>query len=80
MLAALAFPLMFTYGTLCVFYLDIIKQHEANLSAEKSNILFGIPQYIKQGCNNLQNLVKLYIHFLFVVKNFYSGMLLVCLL
>ena len=30
-----------------VFCLDIIKQHENNLSAEKSNILFGIPQYIK---------------------------------
>ena len=24
------------------------KQHETNLSAEKINILFGIPQYIKQ--------------------------------
>ena len=30
-----------------VFYLDITKQHENNLSAKKSNILFGIPQYIK---------------------------------
>ena len=29
-----------------VFYLDIIKQHESNLSPEKSNVLFGIPQYI----------------------------------
>ena len=48
MVAALAFPVMFTRGIMCVFYLDIIKQYEANLSAEKSNILFGIPQYIKQ--------------------------------
>ena len=54
-----------------VFYLDIIKQHETNLSAEKSNILFGIPQYIKQQrCKNLKNLVKLYNHILFVIKNF----------
>ena len=57
-----------------VFYLDIIKQHETNLSAEKSNILFGIPQLCS---NKLQNLVKLYNHFLFVVKNFYSVMVLI---
>ena len=57
-----------------VFYLDIIKQHETNLSAEKSNILFSIPQLCS---NNLQNLVKLYNHFLFVVKNFYSVMVLI---
>ena len=29
-----------------VFHLDIIKQH-ASLSVEESNIVFGIPQYIK---------------------------------
>ena len=46
-LAALAFPLMFNPGIMYVFYLDMIKQHETNLSAEKSNKLFGIPQYIK---------------------------------
>ena len=48
MLVALAFPIMFTPGVMSVFSLDIIKQHETNLSARKSNILFGIPQYIKQ--------------------------------
>ena len=62
-----------------VFYLDIIKQHEINLSAEKSSVLFGISQYIKyQACSHLQNLAKLYNHFLFVVKNFYSVMVLTC--
>ena len=30
-----------------VYILDMIKQHETNLSVEKINILFGIPQYIK---------------------------------
>ena len=30
-----------------VFHLDIIKQHETSLSVEESNIVFGIPQYIK---------------------------------
>ena len=78
-LAVLAFPQMFTPGIMSVLYLDIIKQHVTNLSAEKSNILFGIPQYIKQyGCNNPQNLVKLYNHFFFVIKKFYSVMVLVC--
>ena len=47
-LAVLAFTLMFTPGITSVFYLDIIKQHETNLSAKKSNTLFGIPQYTKQ--------------------------------
>ena len=38
-------------------------------SVKKSNMLFGIPQWIKQQQehNNLQNAVKLYYHFLFVV-------------
>ena len=58
MLPTLAFPLMFIPGIMYVFYLtqlvflvyilDIIKKHETNLSAEKINILFGIPQYIKK--------------------------------
>ena len=77
-LAVLAFPQMFTPGIMSVLYLDIIKQHVTNLSAEKSNILFGIPQYIKQGCNNPQNLVKLLQSFFFVVKKFYSVMVLIC--
>ena len=57
MLAMLAFPLMFISGIMSVFYLtqlvflvyilDMIKQHETNLSVKKINILFGIPQYIK---------------------------------
>ena len=29
-----------------------------------------------KGCNNLQNVVKHYNHFLFVVKNFYCDMVL----
>ena len=40
MLAMLAFPLVFTPGIMSVFYVDIIKQHETNLSAEKSNIYY----------------------------------------
>ena len=87
MLATIAFPLMFIPGIMSVFYLtqlvfpvyilDIIKQHETNLSAEKINI-FGISQYIKQqGYNNLQN-IKLYNHFLFVVTNFCNVMVLIC--
>ena len=88
-LATLAFPPMFIPGIMSVFYLtqlvflvyilDMIKQHKTNLSAEKINILFGIPQYIEQyGYNNLQNVIKLYNHFLFLVKNIYSVMVLIC--
>ena len=46
-------------------------------NAKKNNIILGTPQYTKQqGSNSLQNVVKLYNHFLFVVKNFYSVMVL----
>ena len=43
-------------------------------------MLFSITQKIKQyqRSNNLQNLVKIYNRFLFVVKNFYSVMVLIC--
>ena len=62
-----------------VYIVAIIKQHETNLPAEKINLLFGIPQYIKQkGYNNLQNVIKLYNYFLFLLKNFYSVMVLIC--
>ena len=47
-----------------------------DLFCRESNILFGIPQW-QQGCNNLQNVVELYNHFLFAVKDFFSAMVLI---
>ena len=54
-----------------IYILNTIKRHGADLFSQESNILFGIPQE-QQRCSNLQNVVELYNHFLFVAKNFFS--------
>ena len=74
---------MFAPGIISVFYLmfpagfyDVIKMHRNDMFSRESNILFCIPP-LQQGCNNLKNIVKLYNHFLIVIKDFFSVMVLI---
>ena len=79
---------MFTPGIMSAFYLILFpagfseihpghnKTWEKSVQPRKV-ILFGIP-LMQQGSNNLQNVVKLYNHFLFAVKTFYTVMVLIC--